>query len=61
MVAAMAKVIPFRFRRSRLPRWLKVNRWWLTSPPVRFVVIALPKASAPKPKIHHLTLVHPGK
>jgi hypothetical protein len=59
MVAAMAKIIPFRFRRSRL---LLAKRWWLT-PPVRSVVIALPNASAPKPKpkIRHLTLVHPGK
>jgi hypothetical protein len=62
MVAAMAKIIPFRFRRSRLPRRLLAKRWWLT-PPVRSVVITLPNAGAPKPKpkIRHLTLVHPGK
>jgi hypothetical protein len=62
MVAAMAKIIPFRFRRSRLPRRLLGDGWWLTSP-VQPSVVAFPKRNAPKPKlkIRHLTLVHPGK
>jgi hypothetical protein len=60
---AMAKIIRIRFRRTRLPRRLLGDAWWLTSPPVRLFVIALPKRNAPRPgcKVRHLTLVHPGK
>jgi len=58
---AMAKIIRIRFRRTRLPRRLLVDAWWLISAPVRASVIALPKAGAPKLKVRHLTLVHPGK
>jgi hypothetical protein len=60
MVAAMGKIITVQFRRSRLPRRLLRDGWWLESPqPVRPGVIALPKRGAPKPKSRdrHLTLV----
>jgi hypothetical protein len=55
----MAKVIPLPFRRSRLPRRLLNDGWWLETPPVRTSVIALPKrtTSKPKRKAAHLTLV----
>jgi acyl dehydratase len=60
---AMAKIISIRFRRTRLPRRLLVDGWWLTSPRVRPSVVAFPKpkASGPGRKVRHLTLVHPGK
>jgi hypothetical protein len=59
----MGKIIIIQFRRSRLPRRLWNDGWWLEAPPVRSSVIALPKrdASALKPKIRHLTLIHSGK
>jgi hypothetical protein len=59
----MAKIITIQFRRSRLPRRLLNDGWWLESLPVRPSVIAFPKrnTSKPKPKARHLTLVTPGK
>jgi hypothetical protein len=61
----MAKIITIQFRRSNLPRRLLRDGWWLESPPPRPTLIAFPRHSAPKPKvkpkIRHLTLVHPGK
>jgi hypothetical protein len=59
----MAKIITIQFRRSRLPRRLLNDGWWLESPPVRPSVIAFPKRNTPKlkPKARHLTLVTPGK
>jgi hypothetical protein len=59
----MGKVITVQFRRSRLPRRLLNDGWWLESPPARPSLIAFPKrdASKPKPKSRHLTLVTPGK
>jgi len=57
----MAKIIPIRFRRSRLPRRLLRDSWWLETPPARSNVIALPKRDAsksgPKLKVRHLTLI----
>jgi hypothetical protein len=59
----MGKIINIQFRRSRLPRLLLNDGWWLKAPPVRSSVIALPKrgAPAPHPKVRHLTLVRSGK
>jgi hypothetical protein len=59
----MGKIISIQFRRSRLPRRLLKDGWWLDSPPVRPSVIALPKRNPPKPKpkVRHLTLVQSGK
>jgi hypothetical protein len=59
----MANIITLPLRRSRLPRRLVNDGWWLESPPARPSVIAFPKrnASKPKAKIHHLTLVTSGK
>jgi hypothetical protein len=59
----MGKIITIQFRRSRLPRRLLDDGWWLESPPVRPSVIAFPKRNTakPKPKARHLTLVTPGK
>jgi hypothetical protein len=63
----MAKIITIQFRRSHLPRRLLRDGWWLESPPARPAVIAFPKRSGPKseskskPKVRHLTLIHPGK
>jgi hypothetical protein len=57
----MGKIITIPFRRSRLPRRLLNDGWWLESPPVRPSVIAFPKRNTPKPKARHLTLVTPGK
>jgi hypothetical protein len=63
----MAKIITIQFRRSNLPRRLLRDGWWLESPPARPTPIAFPRhtPSKPKPKIkpkiRHLTLVHPGK
>jgi hypothetical protein len=58
----MGKII-IQFRRSRLPRRLRNDGWWLEAPPVRLRVIAFQKRSspAPNPKVRHLTLVHSGK
>jgi hypothetical protein len=59
----MGQVITIQFPRSRLPRRLLNDGWWLASPPARPSPIAFPKraASKPKPKSRHLTLVTPGK
>jgi hypothetical protein len=59
----MAKIISIQFPRSKLPRRLLNDGWWLQSPPVRPSVIAFPKRNSPKPKTRpsHLTLVHSGK
>jgi hypothetical protein len=63
MVGGMGKIITVQFRRSRLPRRLVNDGWWLESKPVRPSLIALPKRTAPKPRprVRHLTLVGPGK
>jgi hypothetical protein len=55
----MAKIILFPVRRSRLPRRLLNDSWWLETPPARRRVIAFPKSHPPKPgpKTRHLTLV----
>jgi hypothetical protein len=65
----MGKVITIRFRRSRLPRRLLNDGWWLESKPVRPTVVALPKFAPtnripPNPRksaAGHLTLVKPEK
>jgi hypothetical protein len=59
----MGKIITIQFRRSRLPRRLLNDGWWLESPPVPPSITAFPKPGLPKPKrkVRHLTLVHPGK
>jgi hypothetical protein len=59
----MAKIIPVQFKRSRLPRRLLNDGWWLESKPARPSVITFPKPVTPKPepnskgKVWHLTLV----
>jgi hypothetical protein len=63
----MGKIIIVRFRRSRLPRRLLNDGWWLETPPTPSPPIAFPKRDASKPrpehkaKARHLTLVHSGK
>jgi hypothetical protein len=61
----MAKIIPVSFRRSRLPRTLLRDGWWLDSPPSRPTVIAFPKHNVSNhsnaKKASHLTLVHSEK
>jgi hypothetical protein len=65
----MAKIIPIRFRRSRLPRRLLKDGWWLETPPARGAVVAFPKrndapgsGAAPNRRVRHLTLITtPGK
>jgi hypothetical protein len=59
----MGRIIRIQFRRSRLPRRLLNDGWWLESPPARRAVIAFPKHDARKPKrkAAHLTLVASGK
>jgi hypothetical protein len=63
----MAKIIPIQFRRSRLPRRLLNDGWWLEQPPAQTSVITFPNRSAPRPKaeekekIMHLILINPGK
>jgi hypothetical protein len=60
----MGKIILVRFRRSRLPRRLLNDGWWLETPPARASIIALPKRKACEPsrKVRHLTLItNPGK
>jgi len=39
----MAKIIPVQFRRSRLPRRLLKDGWWLEAPPARGAVVEFPK------------------
>jgi hypothetical protein len=60
---AMAKIITLPFRRSRLPRRLLNDGWWLEQPPARPSVVDFPKPkpSKPRPKVRHLTLVTSGK
>jgi hypothetical protein len=55
----MGKIIIVPFRRSRLPRRLLNDGWWLETPPARLSIIAFPKRNtpAPNPKVRHLTLV----
>jgi hypothetical protein len=59
----MAKIIPVQFRRSRLPRRLLNDGWWLESTPARPSVIAFRKPVSPKPKpdskatVRHFILV----
>jgi hypothetical protein len=59
----MAKIIPLQIRRSRLPRRLLNDGWWLETKPVRPIVIAFPARDASKakpgrlPPRKHLTLV----
>jgi hypothetical protein len=60
----MAKIIPLRFRRSRLPRRLLNDGWWLEAPPARGAVVAFPKrnnapgsGAVPYRRIRHLTLI----
>jgi hypothetical protein len=68
MVFRMAKIIPVSFRRSRLPRTLLRDGWWLESPPAREAVVPFTKRlarpnglrSKPRPKAPRLTLVHSG-
>jgi hypothetical protein len=65
----MAKIIPLRFRRSRLPRRLLNDGWWLEAPPARGSILAFRKRDdAPRSgavanrRIRHLTLItNPGK
>jgi hypothetical protein len=59
----MGKVIAVRFPRSRLPRRLLDDGWWLESMPVQPAVIVFPKRRSPDPKteIRHLTLVKSEK
>jgi hypothetical protein len=59
----MAKIIPVQFKRSRLPRRLLNDGWWLESKPALPSVVGFPKPVTPKPgpdskaKVPHLTLV----
>jgi hypothetical protein len=61
----MAKIIPVSFRRSRLPRTLLRDGWWLDSPPSRPIVVAFPRRNVSNPsnaeKASQLTLVHSEK
>jgi hypothetical protein len=61
----MAKIIPVSFRRSRLPRTLLRDGWWLDSPPSRPTVVAFPRRNVSNPsnakKASQLTLVHSEK
>ena len=69
----MGKIIIVSFMRSRLPRRLLRDGWWMETPPARRAVIAFPKRNAAKPKseskskprskprVRHLTLVTSGK
>lgn len=63
----MGKIITVQFRRSRLPRRLLNDGWWLETP-ARGGVIAFPTRDVPnpmtrlKPRARHLTLItNPGK
>jgi len=63
----MGKIIIVQFRRSRLPRRLLNDGWWLGTPATPSPVIAFPKHNTPKSeskansKPRHLTLVTSGK
>jgi hypothetical protein len=59
----MGKIIRIQFRRSRLPRRLVNDGWWLESPPAQRCVLVFPKRDArnPKRKAAHLTVVTSGK
>jgi hypothetical protein len=59
----MGKIIIVQFRRSRLPRRLLNDGWWLETPSAPSSLIAFPKRATPKPKskVRHLTLVTSGK
>jgi hypothetical protein len=67
----MGKIIIISFMRSRLPRRLLRDGWWLETPPARRAVIAFPErndakprsksTSKPNPRVRHLTLVTSGK
>ena len=63
MVFAMGKIIIVQFQRSRLPRRLLTDGWWLETPPAQTSVVVFPKRDVPKPKpkAGHLTLVTSGK
>jgi hypothetical protein len=62
---AMTKIIPVQFRRSRLPRRLLNDGWWLETQPAGRSVITFPKPVAAKSKsnskVPRLTLVTSGK
>jgi hypothetical protein len=45
----MGKIITVSFGRSRLPRRLLEDGWWLETPPARRAVIAFAKRNAAKP------------
>jgi hypothetical protein len=60
----MAEIITLPFRRSRLPRRLLNDGWWLESKPARPTVVAFPKRDHSKrkpsscnPSRKHLTLI----
>ena len=59
----MGKVVSIQFRRSRLPRRLLNDGWWLETPRPRTAVVVFPKRNARKPKsrVRHLALVTSGK
>jgi hypothetical protein len=59
----MGKIINIQFRRSRLPRRLLNDGWWLEAPPARSSVAAPPKRdmSKSRPRVRQLILVHSGK
>jgi hypothetical protein len=65
IVGVMGKIIHVRFRRSRLPRRLLNDGWWLETPPTPPALLAFPKRSPAKlkakPKARYLTLVTSGK
>jgi hypothetical protein len=61
----MGKIIIVQFQRSRLPRRLLNDGWWLETPPIPSSVVAFLKRNAPKSKStskpRHLTLITSGK
>jgi hypothetical protein len=71
IVSLMAKIIPVSFRRSRLPKTLLRDGWWLESTTSGPTIVAFPKRNASSPpsninskakcKASYLTLVHSGK
>jgi len=64
----MGKIITVSFMRSRLPRRLLRDGWWLETAPAPRPVIAFPNRNAAKPtskpnskpRVRHLTLVTSG-